>query len=128
MTSLTSFLGEFRTNQQQQQHQQQHQQYLFICRERSNDHTNIVNILDAYRTAKDACGGLNSPSISLVVGSEGGWSEKEMALFDSLSGNSDKVVNVCLGSGSVLRAETAAVMAVGCLNIISSSSSSSSSS
>ena len=52
-----------------------------------------------------------------MVGSEGGWSEKEMALFDSLSGNSDKVVNVCLGSGSVLRAETAAVMAVGCLNI-----------
>ena len=60
------------------------------------------------------------PPLAFLVGPEGGWSPEEDAMFDAYggsgcgSGTRDRngVVNVSLGT-TVLRAETAAMMAVG---------------
>lgn len=72
-----------------------------VCRERSPASISIV----------DFAGGLPPDSSSmLLVGPEGGWSPLEEEWFDSES----KIVPVSLGS-NVLRAETAAILAVGVL-------------
>jgi len=72
-----------------------------VCRERSPASVPIVEF----------AGGLPpDSSLMLLVGPEGGWSPLEEEWFDSES----KIVPVSLGS-NVLRAETAAILAVGVL-------------
>ncbi|KAL9184431.1 hypothetical protein ACHAXT_002517 [Thalassiosira profunda] len=80
---------------------------LLICRERGSDR--VVPVLQALR---------DNPRAAFLVGPEGGWSVEEEAVFDELcsaysSSSSDAPVRgVSLGS-TVLRAETACMLAVG---------------
>ena len=88
---------------------------LLICRERgsneeySNGRARVVPVLQALR---------DNPQVAFLVGPEGGWSLEEEALFDEVCSRYDEkyldkpVQCVSLGS-SVLRAETASMMAVG---------------
>jgi 16S rRNA (uracil1498-N3)-methyltransferase len=79
---------------------------LLICRERGDANSNVLPVLDALHDNK---------KVAFVIGPEGGWSQEEEALFDHYSQSDKKespVQCVSLGS-SVLRAETACMMAVG---------------
>lgn len=78
---------------------------LLICRERSGG----TAILQTLRKLQGVDAG-----IAFLVGPEGGWSPEEELLFDTYRSQSDQICCVSLGS-SVLRAETAAMMAVGTL-------------
>ena len=80
---------------------------LLICRERGNG-DDAVPVLQAL---------LRNERVSFLVGPEGGWSADEEELFDDVCSkfadqNASPVRCVSLGS-SVLRAETACLMAVG---------------
>jgi 16S rRNA (uracil1498-N3)-methyltransferase len=87
---------------------------LLICRERGEQSTNVIPILDALRE-------LDNTTVVFVVGPEGGWSAEEEVLFDDvgrqLDGDEKLVQCVSLGS-SVLRAETACMMAVGAWSLV----------
>jgi 16S rRNA (uracil1498-N3)-methyltransferase len=88
---------------------------LLICRERGELSTNVVPVLSALRDNK---------KVAFIVGPEGGWSPEEETLFDHISmhysGNDSPVVFISLGS-SVLRAETACMMAVGAWALVHTS-------
>jgi 16S rRNA (uracil1498-N3)-methyltransferase len=87
---------------------------LLICRERGEQSTNVIPILDALRE-------LDNTAVVFVVGPEGGWSAEEEVLFDDvcrqLDGDEKLIQCVSLGS-SVLRAETACMMAVGAWSLV----------
>ncbi|KAL3786150.1 hypothetical protein HJC23_010724 [Cyclotella cryptica] len=85
---------------------------LLICRERSEQSTDVEPVLNALRDTKN---------VIFVVGPEGGWSKEEETQFDALCsqyvGKESPIQCVSLGS-SVLRAETASVMAVGAWSLV----------
>lgn len=82
---------------------------LLVCRERGNDGTEgkVLPVIQALH---------DNPRVAFLVGPEGGWSPEEEAMFDSTctkyQGKDSPVQCISLGS-SVLRAETAGMMAVG---------------
>ena len=81
---------------------------LLICRERASDESTVVPVLRALQ---------DKQRVSFVVGPEGGWSTEEKRMIDSICskyiGQDDAPIRcVSLGT-SVLRAETASLMAVG---------------
>eukprot|EP00578_Thalassiosira_sp_NH16_P026154 CAMPEP_0181097460 /NCGR_PEP_ID=MMETSP1071-20121207/11580_1 /TAXON_ID=35127 /ORGANISM="Thalassiosira sp., Strain NH16" /LENGTH=372 /DNA_ID=CAMNT_0023179941 /DNA_START=429 /DNA_END=1547 /DNA_ORIENTATION=- len=86
---------------------------LLICRERvsgevaDEGRVKTVPVLQALR---------DNQHVSFLVGPEGGWSNEEEEMFDEIcckySGNDTPVKCISLGS-SVLRAETACMLAVG---------------
>jgi 16S rRNA (uracil1498-N3)-methyltransferase len=87
---------------------------LLICRERGEQSTNVVPILDALRER-------DTKTVVFVVGPEGGWSAEEEALFDEvcLQSDGDEKLIQCVSLGSsVLRAETACMMAVGAWSLV----------
>ncbi len=78
---------------------------LLVCRERRD---NTISILEAYSIIKEA----KREKTLILVGPEGGWSEKENILLDDYGFKyPEKISCVSLGN-SVLRAETAAISAV----------------
>uniref|UniRef100_A0A7S2UFY5 16S rRNA (uracil(1498)-N(3))-methyltransferase n=1 Tax=Attheya septentrionalis TaxID=420275 RepID=A0A7S2UFY5_9STRA len=85
---------------------------LMICRERSKENSakNILQALQIYSREDE----LGTPHVSFLIGPEGGWSPEEESLFDRYCGEAPRsnVCSISLGP-SVLRAETAAMMAVG---------------
>jgi len=89
---------------------------LLVCRERTEERTNVVSILEAVEKAAEL-----GKEVAFVVGPEGGWSSKEEAWFDAYSkSHLEKVMGVSLGS-NVLRAETASLLAIGAVALWSSS-------
>jgi 16S rRNA (uracil1498-N3)-methyltransferase len=85
---------------------------LMICRERSKENSakNILQALQMYSQEDE----LDTPHVSFLIGPEGGWSPEEESLFDMYCGEApgSNICSISLGP-SVLRAETAAMMAVG---------------
>ena len=85
---------------------------LMICRERSEQNTDVQPVLSALRDNKN---------VAFLVGPEGGWSKEEETMFDALCsqyiGEESPIQSVSLGS-SVLRAETACMMAVGAWSLV----------
>ena len=85
---------------------------LLVCRERSEQSTEVVPVLNALRDHKN---------VTFIVGPEGGWSPEEEAVFDDIctqDGTESPIIQcVSLGS-SVLRAETACMMAVGAWSLV----------
>jgi 16S rRNA (uracil1498-N3)-methyltransferase len=85
---------------------------LLVCRERSEQSTEVVPVLNTLRDHKN---------VTFIVGPEGGWSPEEEAVFDDIctqDGTESPIIQcVSLGS-SVLRAETACMMAVGAWSLV----------
>ena len=91
---------------------------LLICRERGDygqddDGARIVPVLQALNDNKH---------VSFIIGPEGGWSQDEEDLFDKVCSEYSGMQNgpvqcVSLGS-SVLRAETASMLAVGAWSLL----------
>ena len=80
------------------------QRKLLVCRERGTNIDSVVPLMQALEQTR---------SVAFLLGPEGGWSPEEEDLFDSLSQTSDNnIQGVSLGP-SVLRAETACMLAVG---------------
>ena len=80
------------------------QRKLLVCRERGRNIDSVVPLMQAVEQTR---------SVAFLLGPEGGWSPEEEDLFDSLSQTSDNnIQGVSLGP-SVLRAETACMLAVG---------------
>ena len=89
---------------------------LLVCRERTEERTNVVSILEAVEKASEL-----GKEVAFLVGPEGGWSSEEEAWFDAYSkSHLEKVMGVSLGS-NVLRAETASILAIGAVALWSSS-------
>jgi len=83
---------------------------LMICRERTEDRSIVKPVLQAMEYALDA-----NPLVTFAffVGPEGGWSKAEEIMFDQYCmAHPNIIMGVSLGS-NVLRAETAAMLAVG---------------
>lgn len=81
---------------------------LLVCRERSEEVSdNILPVLSALNENK---------RVAFLVGPEGGWSREEEIMFDEIceqyENQNSPIQCVSLGS-SVLRAETACIMAIG---------------
>ena len=92
---------------------------LLVCRERTEERTNVLSILDAM----DKAAALDK-DVAFLVGPEGGWSPQEEAWFDEYTNqHSEAVMGVSLGS-NVLRAETASILAIGSVALWSTCSSS----
>ncbi len=90
---------------------------LMICRERTEDRISVKPVLQAMNNAYN-----NDPSATFAffVGPEGGWSKEEEIIFDKYCMNHpDTIMSVSLGS-NVLRAETAAMLAIGSCSLWSS--------
>jgi len=85
---------------------------LLICRERKH---NTIPILRSFDVVQASNNNRSGKGVVFLVGPEGGWSERENALFDEYNSKHPDVVIMCisLGSSIVLRAETAAIAAVG---------------
>jgi len=92
-----------------------HNRVLMICRERGSDEeaksgrSKVLPILQALRSNRQ---------VALLVGPEGGWSLEEETIFDDfcsrLDGEDEQRLIQCVSLGSsVLRAETACMIAVG---------------
>ena len=86
---------------------------LLICRERSSDDSsNVVPLLHALR---------NNNRVAFLVGPEGGWSPDEETLFDEICSRYKEIDSpvkcVSLGT-SILRAETASMLALGAWELI----------
>lgn len=85
---------------------------LMICRERSEQNNDVQPVLNALRENKN---------VAFLVGPEGGWSKEEESMFDAICsqyiGEESPIQSVSLGS-SVLRAETACIMAVGAWSLV----------
>jgi len=89
---------------------------LMVCRERTQDRTSVLSILQAMEKASEY-----GSSVAYLVGPEGGWSSDEESLFDECCQNHpESIMGVSLGS-NVLRAETAGMIAVGSFCLWSSS-------
>ena len=92
---------------------------LLICRERcseenvSDTRARVLPLLDALQ---------NNDQVAFLVGPEGGWSAEEEALFDEICSkynNLDDAPVKCVSLGaSVLRAETASILATGAWSLI----------
>jgi len=86
---------------------------LAICRERSNEAVPMMS----YLTSKQ-----DQSIVGFVVGPEGGWSPRERDLFDSIiCQKSSLMQSVSLGS-TILRSETACMIAVGAFSLLASNS------
>jgi len=82
---------------------------LMVCRERGTGSS--IPIMTALEN--NARHSMDSAKVAFFIGPEGGWSPEEEQLFDSYASESPQsVMNVSLG-GSVLRAETAAIISIG---------------
>ena len=100
LTKLDAFLEAWRS--------QPESVALAICQERSQTAAPILEYL-AERVF--------SAAVAFLVGPEGGWSQAESDSFDALlSEHPDKVHRVSLGS-TVLRSETACMLAIGSFNL-----------
>ena len=82
---------------------------ILVCRERGEQSFNVAPVLDILPDNK---------KVAFVIGPEGGWSLEEEDLFDNVC-NEQSVRCVSLGS-SVLRAETACMIAVGAWSLVHS--------
>ena len=112
---------------------------LFICRERTDGENGngVLPVLDALdqfskgSALKDSTSSTSSSRCTpdkessvvrqsiagFVIGPEGGWSPQEEALFDEYTRNYPNIIcGISLGS-TVLRAETAGIMAIGACSL-----------
>lgn len=84
---------------------------LLICRERGEESNTVKPLLTALG---------ENEKVAFLIGPEGGWSPEEESLFDHVcqqeSNKNSSIQCVSLGS-SVLRAETACMMAVGACSL-----------
>lgn len=86
---------------------------VIVCRERSPDSTNIVEVLETWKRNKINDCHDKHLCIGAIIGPEGGWTNDELANFS-------KTPNfhfASLGSG-ILRSETAAVAAITCVSLM----------
>ena len=75
-----------------------------MCRERGANVDSVIPLMQALRQTR---------KVAFLLGPEGGWSPEEEDLFDSLSqASNNNIQGVSLGP-TVLRAETASMLAVG---------------
>ena len=98
---------------------EKHKRVLLICRERcseadvSDGKASVVPLLNALQTYSQ---------VAFLVGPEGGWSVEEEALFDEMcsqDSNEDDAPVKCVSLGSsVLRAETASILAIGAWSLV----------
>ena len=122
----TNNLSELQQHQQHQQQQLQEHHHLqesepdndtkkvslAICRERSTEATPVLD----YLSTKQA----NGQAVAFVVGPEGGWSPREVELFDALiRENPESIQSVSLGS-TVLRSETACLVSASAFALVDS--------
>jgi len=96
---------------------------LLVCRERI--HPGVVPILKAFDIIYQNTSSIQEnkmnrcKGVAFLIGPEGGWSQHENDLFDAYNSKYPDSLMMCvsLGSNMVLRAETAAITAVGCYAI-----------
>mmetsp|Transcript_31643 Transcript_31643/g.46508 ORF Transcript_31643/g.46508 Transcript_31643/m.46508 type:complete len:160 (+) Transcript_31643:1-480(+) len=92
------------------------QRVLLICRERIQSTTTTINETTTVQPILKALSKIPpKTSIAFLIGPEGGWSPYEESLFDFYGSSEEKSTNIqCISLGpSILRAETAAITAVG---------------
>lgn len=97
----------------------QNKRVLLICRERCSEE----NVSDGKASVLPLLHALRSNNrVAFLVGPEGGWSAVEEELFDEISSrynNEDDAPVKCVSLGSsVLRAETASILAIGAWALI----------